>query len=796
MASSSTVYLDVVPNDRVVETINPAITFSYPLDSFQKQAQYYIQKDELVLVTAHTSAGKTTVAEAAIAYAKREGQRIFYTSPIKTLSNQKYSEFLKKFSDVGLLTGDIKCNPDAQCVIMTTEILRDMLYKESHAEAIKTLGCVIFDEIHYINNPDRGHVWEECIVKLPPSVNIVGLSATISESEKFAEWMGQLKKKPIHLISTLKRPVPLNHYAFTNNELHLILDNHGHFHDQNYSAYTQEFKQLERKGHFNSINLLNPFIAYLKKHLLNPAIFFTFSRKKCEQFAQTVNIALVDQKEQALIANEVNYYLAKHTTPKETLEKMPQVGFMRGLLARGVGVHHSGLLPVLKEIVEILFGKGLIKVLFATETFSVGVNLPCKCVVFTELTKHCDGNEHPRLLKPDEYLQMSGRAGRRGMDKFGTVVHLPLSGIQDQSEIRGLLLGKSGRIESKFKINSAFLLQMLAQTKSSDGQNQLAIEDSYMARQYGETIGYLKVDHKVLEDKIKVIDQQLSTYDAHTQERLQKLVDLEAKAASPMELHGLSVKLNKGQQKKLTAEIAELKQQLMAVPQADDMIKDVKNNLDERNHYEQTMTDQYHQCVQELTQLGFLTTEPNQKSTDLTRQNLTEKGVIASQVITSNEILMAELLTSGKLDELDVPSLASVLSLFCDDSSRVSDSNKKCVIPQIACDVIDWIYYLSEDLSAQSEVYRTAFEERGLDDSLTNVTYLWAEGRTYFEVLPYMEGYEGNFIRSMLRLSHIADELIKVCEVMQNATLEKKLLNLKEKVVRDIVTSDSLYLRM
>ncbi len=183
----ATVYLDTVPADRQVETINPAITFSYPLDSFQKQAQYYIQKDELVLVTAHTSAGKTTVAEAAIAYAKREGKRIFYTSPIKTLSNQKYSEFLKKFGDVGLLTGDIKCNPDAQCVIMTTEILRDMLYKESHADAIKTLGCVIFDEIHYINNPDRGHVWEECIVKLPPTVNIVGLSATISEADKFAE---------------------------------------------------------------------------------------------------------------------------------------------------------------------------------------------------------------------------------------------------------------------------------------------------------------------------------------------------------------------------------------------------------------------------------------------------------------------------------------------------------------------------------------------------------------------------------------------------------------------------------
>lgn len=801
-------YLDIVPDDRQIEDFEPAIKYPFKLDNFQRLAQYYIQKGENVLITAHTSAGKTVIAESGIANAKKADKRAFYTSPIKTLSNQKYSEFSKKFGDVGLLTGDIKCKPDAQCVIMTTEILRDMLYKDEYQNELKNLGYVIFDEVHYINNPERGHVWEECLVKLPREVILIMLSATISESYKFAEWIGQLKKKPIHLITTLNRPVPLNHYAYYNDKLELILDNKGNFYDRNYQTYYQGHSQSLKKARSNNqTNILNPFIEHLKKNNLNPAIFFVFSRRKCQLYANRVTIGLTNNEEQAKISHEVDKYLVKHSIEKSVLEKMPQVIEIKDLLIKGIGVHHSGLLPVLKEIVEILFSAGLIKVLFATETFAIGVNFPTRTVIFTELTKYCDGSDQPRLLKPDEYLQMSGRAGRRGLDQFGTVIHLPLNEAMELNDVRNLLLGKSAKIESKFKINYQFVLQLLFTNKCDTRE---VTQQSYMFKQQIDSIAGLNDNLKALNSQKTDLLHFISTLNLTSSQidNILQLISLEKKLLTPTEMNGFIIKQNKNQEKKIKMDIEKISKELSNLANLEQIRKSYKSlevieieiaNLQKDvNYYEKVLFDSYRKCVKELYNLGYIS-EYNENGDlfEYGRDQLTQKGVIAAHIVSANEILLTELIEQNKLENLDLPSLAAILSLFCEEGRTTDDYvYKENLLPEATNNLIDWIYGLSEELSQNNEIYSVECQEKTISDTFVNVCYLWAQGSTYFEIMPYLETFEGNFVRNMLRLSHICDEILTICKILQRVKLEKKINELKVTIIRDIVTFDSLYLKI
>jgi superfamily II RNA helicase len=806
-------YLDIVPDDRKVEISDPAITYPFELDNFQKFSQYYIQEGENVLVTAHTSAGKTVVAEAGIAHAKRLNKRAFYTSPIKTLSNQKYFDFNQKFGDVGLLTGDIKCNPDAQCMIMTTEILRDMLYKEDDPSAFDNLECVIFDEVHYINNPERGHVWEECIIKLPSHVTLILLSATISESEKFARWVANVKQRPIHLISTLKRPVPLNHYAFVNDEMRLILNEKGVFDNENYRLYFQDFNILGQSPSFRAYNLLNPFISYLKKHQLNPAIFFVFSRKKCETFASKVQIGLTTSEEQAQINKQIDKYLVKHSLEKKVLDVMPQIMQMRALLVKGIGVHHSGLLPIMKEIVEILFSQGLVKVLFATETFAVGVNMPTRTVVFTALEKYCDNNDYPRLLKPDEYLQMSGRAGRRGLDSFGTVVHLPLSKAVDPMDAKNLLLGKSSRIVSKFKVNYPYVLQMLY---CNHGDSKQVTHQSYLFQQYMENISKLKEDTIEIQQQMDYLKQKLGELGVPEDKmaKVKELIDLQDQLANPGSFGGIVIRLNRKQEKKIQGQIKKLKSQLSSLKSADQaqslIVKyneyesDLKKIEEDIDYYENVMGRKYRYCLNELREMGYVNYDDDKDIFELTKENLTNRGLIAARIASANEILLTELIVDGRLEKLDLPVLAAVLSVFCESSrsknnmfpwDQFHSTARKSVITKDANELIDWVYSMCEDYSRKSDVFYDEIQERGISDSFSNAAFLWAQGIPYLEILPQLETFEGNFIRNMLRISNICDEITRVCEVYPNAVLEKNVSDLKATLLRDVVSFDSLYLK-
>lgn len=455
---------------------DPAFRWPFEPDVFQKQAILHLERRDSLFVAAHTSAGKTVVAEYAIALAQKHMTRTIYTSPIKALSNQKFRDFKNTFGDVGLLTGDVQLHPDASCLIMTTEILRSMLYNGS--DVIRDLEWVIFDEVHYVNDAERGVVWEEVLIMLPEHVNIILLSATVPNTLEFADWIGRMKRKRIYVISTLRRPVPLEHYLYTGtshktqHELFLLLDARGAFLTKGYYAAVEAKKERTSK-HAQTFGAKQPthvaagpgqekgvwlsLVDALRKRDQLPVVAFTFSRARCDDNAAaltTLDLTTSTEK------SEVHVFFQKCISRlKGSDRQLPQVLHMVDLLKRGIGVHHSGILPILKEVVEMLFSKGLVKILFATETFAMGVNMPARTVVFDSIRKH-DGSSFRDLL-PGEYIQMAGRAGRRGLDTTGMVIILCKTRVPEMGDLHRMMLGKPTQLQSQFRLTYTMILNLL-----------------------------------------------------------------------------------------------------------------------------------------------------------------------------------------------------------------------------------------------------------------------------------------------------------------------------------------------
>jgi len=465
-----------VPLSQHKPPADPAKVYSFTLDPFQQMAVSSIQREESVLVSAHTSAGKTVVAEYAIAQSLKNNQRVIYTSPIKALSNQKYREFAAEFGDVGLMTGDVTINPTATCLVMTTEILRSMLYRGS--EIMREVGWVIFDEIHYMRDQNRGVVWEETIILLPDKVRYVFLSATIPNARQFAEWVTKMHNQPVHVVYTNYRPTPLQHYFFPTGAegIHLIVDEKGAFREENFQKAMSSIadkkgadpanpnakqkgkgkdKKLDKGGNQGVSDIFKIVrMIMLKKY--NPVIVFSFSKRECEAGAlQLSKLAFNDDSEKEMVSKVFNSAI-EMLSPED--RALPQIQHILPLLRRGVGVHHSGLLPILKETIEILFQEGLIKVLFATETFSIGLNMPAKTVVFTSVRKF-DGTSQ-RWVTPSEFIQMSGRAGRRGLDERGIVIMM-VGEEMDPVVAKTIVRGEQDRLNSAFHLGYNMILNLM-----------------------------------------------------------------------------------------------------------------------------------------------------------------------------------------------------------------------------------------------------------------------------------------------------------------------------------------------
>ncbi|KAH9661753.1 DExH-box ATP-dependent RNA helicase DExH11 [Citrus sinensis] len=458
-----------------------ALDFPFELDNFQKEAIYYLENGDSVFVAAHTSAGKTVVAEYAFALATKHCTRAVYTAPIKTISNQKYRDFSGKF-DVGLLTGDVSLRPEASCLIMTTEILRSMLYR----------------------------------VHMPKLFGSVG-STKVPNTVEFADWIGRTKQKKIRVTGTTKRPVPLEHCLYYSGEFYKVCENEA-FIPQGWKAAKDAYKRknlsaasgatgsyagassprdgaraqkrehpnrgkqnkhsgMQNSGNFSGsgwnqknggsqnnwglrrseVSIWLTLINKLSKKSLLPVVIFCFSKNHCDKLADGMSgIDLTSSSEKS----EIRVFCDKaFSRLKGSDRNLPQIVRVQSLLRRGIAIHHAGLLPIVKEVIEMLFCRGVVKVLFSTETFAMGVNAPARTVVFDNLRKF-DGREFRQLL-PGEYTQMAGRAGRRGLDKIGTVVVLCRDEIPGESDLKHIIVGSATRLESQFRLTYIMILHLL-----------------------------------------------------------------------------------------------------------------------------------------------------------------------------------------------------------------------------------------------------------------------------------------------------------------------------------------------
>ncbi|TRZ48907.1 DEAD/DEAH box helicase [bacterium] len=408
-------------------------------DRFQQEAIDYINQGYSVIVSAPTGAGKTAIAEHVINDSLQNKVGVIYTAPIKALSNQKFRDFQGQFrQNIGILTGDVSLNPDAPVLIMTTEIFRNKILDDP--ESLKKYSWVIYDEIHYIDNEERGTVWEESLIFLPPHMKMLALSATIPNIKEFAEWLEFVHKKPVKIVLEEKRPVPLHFFFHCQNE---ILDK------------VEQLKNL----HYGRPNKLHHLINYVRQNEGLPCIYFVFGRKRAEDLAfELYTYNFLNNQEKAQITELYNSLCQRFDLKHEK-----SASVMYPLIQRGIAYHHAGMLPTLKEVIERLFTSRLLKVIFTTETFALGINMPSRSVIFDELRKFY--GRYVRNLKTRDFYQMAGRAGRRGIDKEGFVYcRVNLQRIKPE-EIRQVIYSKPEEVRSQLNTSYATILNLYEKYK-------------------------------------------------------------------------------------------------------------------------------------------------------------------------------------------------------------------------------------------------------------------------------------------------------------------------------------------
>lgn len=788
-----------------------ACPFPFPLDPFQKHAVKAIHNGHNVLVTAKTGSGKTMVGEYLIHHCLKKGQRVFYTTPIKSLSNQKFHDLKQMFPSVGIMTGDIKYRPDAQVLIMTTEILRNLLYKQGTQTAsvgitaqisLENLGGVVFDEVHYINDRERGKVWEETMILLDPKVQQVLLSATIDKPELFASWLGDLKQVPIHLISTNYRIVPLEHAVFLGNQPQLLMDNKEVFYADAYKRYL-DWRQQKRKdkevkerqvaarregGWENAVvkgggmpafnHQLNECVKYLQEKSLMPCLFFVFSRKGCEELAHLVSGSLIDSSDAAAIRHIWDFHLHKY---KDVLEHLPQAHQLKELVMRGIAFHHSGLLPILREMVELLFGRGLVKCLFATETFAVGINMPTKTVVFLDLEKYSEETQGLRLLRTDEYIQMAGRAGRRGKDDKGYVFYLPQRDPVSLGELQSMMTGRKSAIQSQMDFGYDFVLKTF-QAKNLKWMDLL--EQSYWYRQVrGEMEETDKCAEKLLRDigDLGLTSEQLLACQARA--------DAEAKVKT-----AVNAERKKAQQLLESMKNKQMGPAWDSLWKRFQLHKTLSAQLQEKETYFKQLKSIHLTKVEPTLDLlkrwGFLT-DYNQ---------LTDLGVLGSEINEGQPILMARAFQDGVWKGMTQEDFVAFLAGFLNEGKtndethpsdlHISDKTRE------ALNFADDIAYRCEQ---DERKYQLTFAKK--DQWAIHTTWIepllkWMEEEEAAVICSEYGLYEGNFIRSVLKVANMVEEWTSLATFTKSIELLQLLEGLKERLVRDIVRPESLYLNL
>ena len=746
--------------------------FSYHLDDFQMNGCWGIENNKNVLITAHTSAGKTSIAQYAIALAIHLGKKVIYTSPIKTLSNQKFFDFKKTFEncEIGILTGDIKLNPEADILIMTTEILRNKLDYEP--ESFAHIHSVIFDEVHYFNDTERGFVWEECITKLPKHILLVMLSATIDKANEFGEWVAQCRERDTLLIGTTWRPVPLHHYIYTNNEIKLIRHHReGVFAKNIDECYCYYDKQSI------TTNRLISLTEFLRKKELFPAICFSFSRKKCFEYClmmKRINSLLTPEetKEMRLIVHKIfSTNLAYYRDIPSTLQLLE-------MLEYGASIHHSGLLPIQKELIEVLFSRGLIKFLFATETFAVGVNMPTRSVIFTELSKH-DG-KGARVLRYDEFMQMSGRAGRRGKDPEGYVIYCPLRAIEPKHEIFSLLKGKSLKLVSQYNESANTFLRLLNTTTYDE------IGAFYKKTLYGleQTMGvaYYEKEYAELDETLQMIPDVELTADEKEVVRLYMKLKPEienargnARQKLQKQFDEISAKMNQATSNYIQNNLH--RKHLMAE----------MKRVDENIEYSRNAIEINLEKIRDFNvELRLITETPL----------ITPYGKIVASLSNCCEVVLGKLIQDRFFDGLDWKTIGVVFACFSEDSPDGEDDVWEKTRAQLGEGMIvalDSVWYTYGNIM---ETYYKYEMEHRLNISFGFVIPFikWIEKEPLIEVLRVYNNFDGNFVKSIFKIRDICNEVLKVCVNFNLGELQEKINVLLENLIYGIGCFNSLYI--
>ena len=778
-----------------------AMEFKFPLDPFQKHAVAAISRHENVLVTAKTGSGKTLVGEAQIAHSLAAGRRVFYTTPIKSLSNQKFYDLKEMFPGrVGIMTGDIKFKPDADVVIMTTEILRNLLFKQNSATrslgitadlSLEGLDAVVFDECHYINDKDRGAVWEETMILLDPSVNLVLLSATIDHPEYFAAWLGELKQRPIHLISTQYRVVPLQHALYRGEELLTVMDNKNHFDAGIYKMWILSRERGakaaddhrarvadRRRGGYEDgpvargdsqksyLHQLNELIGRLDSKTLLPALFFVFSRKDCERYAAKVEHTLIDSSDTAAVRHIIDFHLHRYG---DGLKQMPQYVALRALLERGIAFHHSGVLPVLKEIVEILFGRGYVKVLFATETFAVGINMPTKTVVFTAYRKFDDRGR--RMLNTDEYIQMAGRAGRRGKDDKGLVLYLPDRDPEEVDDVRRMMTGSCSTFQSRMTFHYDFLLKTM---QSGNLRWIDLMEQSYWYRRHMTQLEASKKevealrasltalaleDRAALEEADALKDAIKGSVNAARRDA-QKHWDAWDRAHMGPRWHGL---LAAWPQQK--AKEAEIRREEAAIQAAATPANDIQPTLTA------------------MEAMGLLD-----------QGALTPLGTAATEINEGHPILMSKLFQSGVMKGFTAEEILAVLAAFI-EGDGVAPS--ELGIPKRCVDTLYEIDRIAGDCCRLEKGLVTSPDSYwSLGTKWIEPVWRWLDGVEMSALCLDYEVFEGNFMKTLMTMGNPLEEWRSLATLATDTDTLEVLRGIEKKLMRGVAVCDSLYLRI
>jgi ATP-dependent RNA helicase HelY len=752
----------------------------FRLDDFQRMAITHLIDGRDVLVAAPTGAGKTVVGEFACDHVLDVGGRTFYTTPIKALSNQKYHDLCRRHGEeqVGLLTGDRTINGRAPIVVMTTEVLRNMIYEDD--EVLERLRYVVLDEVHYLADRERGAVWEEVIIQLPRHVRMASLSATVSNAEDFGAWL-DLVRGGCELVIEERRPVPLRHHYFVNGRIHDT------FRTSRSSSTAQQRdlasqalggvpnpevlmleqrarrKVVDRRGRRvrDGVRLRwpsRPEVALeLERRSWLPAICFVFSRQGCDAAVtelRQAGVRLTTDAERARIADLVDERLWE--LPVEDLEVLG-VAAWRASLLDGVAAHHAGLVPLFKEIVESCFQAGLLKVVFATETLALGINMPARSVVIERLEKY-DGEGHV-LLTPGQYTQLTGRAGRRGIDTIGHAVVLHQRNV-DFKLVAGLVGTRSYPLHSSFRPSYNMAVNLLR-------RHDLASAERVLRASFAQ----FETDDAIARDAVR-----LAAIESASPERV---ADPECDRGAWAEYWRLVRQLTEHERSARRsrrdraatdrAVIAGLRDELHGHPChacPERHVHEADQRAIDRDHREAdalrasiehrsgSLVRDLHLLVEVLRRRGYL-----EEGTD----RLTRRGRRLSGIYATTDLLVAEVVETGLLDGLTPEELAGMAALFVYEARR-EDVEQPDRLPTVRLDE------RSAALSRLATELRTVEEEvgvrpfRDLDAGFVAPAVRWAQGASLEDSIGELELSGGDFVRNIKQCIDLLDQLDDVCD--------------------------------